>query len=98
MSHLHKSLKLEDYFTYLGSNVSSTESNDNICRGKAWTAIDRLSIMWKSDLYDKIKRKLFLPEIAEIFLSNTYPKWVILNNIKFKIAKFNESNSMFEPH
>ena len=34
-----KPLKL-DHFTYLGSNISSTESNVNI--GKAWIAIDWL--------------------------------------------------------
>ena len=40
-----KPLKLTDYFTYLGSNISSSESNDNICIGKALTAIDRLLIV-----------------------------------------------------
>ena len=30
-----------------------------ICLVKAWTAIDRLSIIWKSDLSDKIKRVFF---------------------------------------
>ena len=31
-----------------GSNISSTESDINICIAKSWTAIDRLSIIWKS--------------------------------------------------
>ena len=35
-----------DYFTYLGSDISSTESDVNICMGNAWTAIDRLMIIW----------------------------------------------------
>ena len=35
-----KPLKLVEYFTYLGSNISSTEGDVNI--GKAWTAIKRL--------------------------------------------------------
>ena len=43
-------LKWVDKFTY-----SSTESDSNIHLVKAWAAIDRLSIMWKSDLSDKIK-------------------------------------------
>ena len=50
-----KPLKLVDKFTYLGSNISSTESDDNIRLSKAWTAIKRLSIIWKFDLSDKIK-------------------------------------------
>ncbi len=46
------SLKLVDKFTYLGSSVSSTEKDID-------TAIDRLSIIWKSDLTDKMKRSFF---------------------------------------
>ena len=47
------SLKLVDKFTYLGSSVSSTEKGINTRLTKSWTAIDRLSIIWKSDLTDK---------------------------------------------
>ena len=50
-----KPLKLVDNLTYLGSNIASTEINVNICIGKAWPAIDRLSIIWKSSPSDKIK-------------------------------------------
>ena len=50
------SLKLADKFTYLGSSVSSTENEINTHLAKAWTAIDRLSVIWKLDLYEKIKR------------------------------------------
>ena len=53
------SLKLIDKFTYLGCNVSSTETDINTRLAKAWTAIDRLSVIWKSDLTDKIKRSFF---------------------------------------
>ena len=54
-----KPLKLVDKFTHLGSNTSSTESNVNMCQLKAWTSINRLSIIWKFDLSDKIKRDFF---------------------------------------
>ena len=50
------SLKLVDKFTYLGSNVSSTETDINMRLAKAWTAINRLSAIWKSDLTNKMKR------------------------------------------
>ena len=53
------SLKLVDKFTYLGSSVSSTEKDIDTRLTKAWTAIDRLSIIWKSDLTDKMKRSFF---------------------------------------
>ena len=49
------SLKLVDKFTFLGSSVSSTETYINMRLGKAWTAINRLSVIWKLDLTDKIK-------------------------------------------
>ena len=51
-----KPLKLVDQFTYLGSNISSTESDVNIDKEKEWIAIDRLSIKWKSGLAEKRKR------------------------------------------
>ena len=47
------SLRLVDKFTYLGSSVSSTENDIDTRLTKAWTAIDRLSIIWKSDLTDE---------------------------------------------
>ena len=50
------SLKLVNKFTYLGSSVSSIETDINTRLAKAWTAIDRLSVIWKSDLTDRIKR------------------------------------------
>ena len=39
------SLKLVDKFTYLGSSVSSTETDINSQRPKAWTVIDWLSVI-----------------------------------------------------
>ena len=53
------SLKLLDKFTYLGNSVSSTEKDIDTRQTKAWTAIDKLSIKWKSDLTDKRKRSFF---------------------------------------
>ena len=48
------SLKLVDKFTYLGSSVSSTETDINTRLAKAMTATDKLSVIQKSDLTDKI--------------------------------------------
>ena len=48
-------MKLVNKFTYLGSSISSTESDVHKGQAKVWTAIDRLSIIWKSDLSDEIK-------------------------------------------
>ena len=35
---------------------------------KAWTAIDKLSIIWKSNLTDKMKRSFFLAAVVSILL------------------------------
>ena len=43
------SLKLEDEFTYQGNSVSSIGKDINMQQAEAWTAIDRLSVIWKSD-------------------------------------------------
>ena len=57
-------LKLVEKFTYLWSNVLSTETDINIWLAKAWTAIDRLSVIWKLNLTDKIKR--FFPSSSRV--------------------------------
>ena len=53
------SLKLVDMFTYQGSRVSSTETNINTRLPKASVAIERLSVIRKSDLTAKMKRSFF---------------------------------------
>ena len=62
------SLKLVDKFTYLGSSVSSTEKDIDTRLTKTWTAIDRLSIIRKSDLTDKMKRSFFQAAVVSILL------------------------------
>ena len=62
------SLKLIDKFTYLGSSVSSTETDINTQLAKAWKAIDRISVIWKSDLTDKIKHSFFQATVTSILL------------------------------
>ena len=46
------SLKSVDKFMFIGSSISSTEYNINIRLVKAWTAINWLLSIWKSDLSD----------------------------------------------
>ena len=52
-------LKLVDKFPYLGSRVSSTKNDISTWLAKAWTVIDRISVIWKSDLLDEIKCSFF---------------------------------------
>ena len=62
------SVKLVDKFTYLGSSVSSSKADINTRLAKAWTAIDRLLVIWKSDLTDKMKRSFFQAAVVSILL------------------------------
>ena len=62
------SLKLVDKFTYLGSSVSSTDTDIGTRLAKAWTAIDKLSVIWKSDLTDKMERSFFQAAVVLILL------------------------------
>ena len=75
-----KHLKLVDKFTYLGSSVSSTETDIDMRLAKAWTAIDRLLVIWKSDLTDEMKRSLFQAAVMSILLYGfttwTLTKWM----------------------
>ena len=43
-------LKLVDKISFQGSSVSSTKTGINTRIANTWTAIDRLSVIWKSDL------------------------------------------------
>ena len=61
-------LKLVDKFIYLWSSVSSTEKDIDTRLTKGCTAIDRLSIIWKSDLTDKMKRSFFQAAVVLILL------------------------------
>ena len=62
------SLKLVDKFTYLGSSVSSTETDIDTQLAKAWSAIDRLSVILKSLLTDKMKCSFFQAAVVSILL------------------------------
>ena len=62
------SLKLVDKFTYQGSSVSSIETDINMRLTKASIAINRLSVIRKSDLTDKIKRIFFQVAVVLILL------------------------------
>ena len=77
-------LRLVDKFTYLGSSVSSTEKDIDTLLTKAWTAIDRLSIIWKSDLTDKMKRSFFQAAVVSILLYGC-TTWTLTKRLEKKL-------------
>ena len=76
------SLRLVDKFTYLGSRVSSTENDTRLT--KAWTAIDRFSIIWESDLTDKMKRSFFQAAVVSILLYGC-TTWTLTKRLEKKL-------------
>ena len=57
-----------DKVTYLGSIGISSEKDINTWLAKAWTAIHKLSVIWKSDLTNKMKRCFFQAAVVSILL------------------------------
>ena len=77
-------LKLVDKFTNQGSSVSSTETDINTRIAKAWTAIDTLSVIWKSDLTDKMKHSFFQAAIVSILLYGC-TTWTLTKRMEKKL-------------
>ena len=78
------SLKLVDKFTYLEISISSTETDINTQLAKAWTAIDRLSVIWKTNMTDKMKRGFLKPTVEPILLYRC-TTWTLTKLIEKKL-------------
>ena len=77
-------LKLGDKFTNVGSSVSSTEKDIDMQLRKAWTAIDKLSIIWKSNLTDKMERSFFQAAVVSILLYGC-TTWTLTKRLEKKL-------------
>ena len=78
------SLKLVDKFSNLGSSVSSTEKDINTQLTKTWTAIDKLLVIWKSDLTNKMKRSFFHAAVMSILLYGC-TTWMLTKRLEKKL-------------
>ena len=64
-------------------------------QAKAWTGIDRLSIIRKSDLFDKIKCNFFQAAVVSIIL-NECTTWTLTNREKAKRELHKNATSYIE--
>ena len=64
--------------------VESTEKDIETRLTKAWTAINRLSIIWKSDLTDKMKRSFFQAAVTSILLYGC-TTWTLTKRLEKKL-------------
>ena len=78
------SLKQVDTFTYLGSNIGSTEKDVNIRIGKAWGALDGLNVLWKSDLPGNLKRDFFRAIVESVLLYGS-STWTLTKRLETKL-------------
>ena len=62
----------------------STEKDIDTRLTKAWTAINRLSIIWKSDLTDKMKRSFFQAAVTSILLYGC-TTWTLTKRLEKKL-------------
>ena len=78
------SLKLVEKFTNQGNTISSTKKDIDTWLMKAWTAINKLSIIWKSDLTDKMKRSFFQGAVVSILLYGC-TTWMLTKRLEKKL-------------
>ena len=69
---------------YIIVSVSSTEKDIDTQQTKTWTAIDRLSIIWRSDLTDKMKRRFFQAAVVSILLYGC-TTWTLTKRLEKKL-------------
>ena len=79
-----KHLKLVDKFMYLGSNISFSESDVNICLAKALIAIDWSDFHTINNLSDKIKQ-YFIQAVAVSVLLYGCTTWTLTKCIEKRL-------------
>ena len=78
------SMKLVDKFNYLRSSISSTEKDIDTRLTKKWTATDRLAVIWKSDLINKLKPSFFQAVVVSILLYGC-TTWTLTKQMEKKL-------------
>ena len=73
-----------DQSTYLSSNISSTKNDVSVRIVKMWIATDRLSIIWKSNLSDNMKREFF-QVVAVLVLLYGCTFWTLMKCLEKKL-------------
>ena len=77
-------LKLVDKFSYFENSVSSIKNAINTRLAKVWTAIDKLLVIWKSDLTEKINHSFFQAAVISILLYGC-TTWTLIKRMERKL-------------
>ena len=77
-------LKMVDDFQYLGSRIASTEKDITMCIGKAWSALQKLNVIWKSRLKRQLKINLFRATVETVLTYNA-TTWTLTKSLTRRI-------------
>lgn len=80
----NKPIQKVDQFVYLGSNIASTEADVNIRLAKAWSALDKLTVIWKSSLQDTTKRNFFQAVVTSVLVYGC-TTWTLTKTLEKRI-------------
>ena len=80
----HHPIFLCEHARVFSLNIVQTEKDIETRLTKAWTAINRLSIIWKSDLTDKMKRSFFQAAVTSILLYGC-TTWTLTKRLEKKL-------------
>ena len=78
-----KNIEHVEDFTYLGCKIKESESDIRVRKGKAWGACHSLAKLWKSNLRDSLKIRVFLALVESVLFygSETWTMTKRLNKI-----------------
>lgn len=77
-------LKQVKDFQYLGSRISSCETDINIRIGKAWAALSKMNVIWKSNMNRQLKISLFRSTVETVLMYGS-STWTLTKTLKQKI-------------
>ena len=61
-------MKSVEDFTYLGSRIISSDSDIQVRKAKAWSALNKMDKVWKSSLPLQMKRRFFSSVVESVLL------------------------------
>ena len=68
-------------FNYLGSCIASTEKETDTMLSKAWAALSKLDVIWKSSLPDYLKRNYFQATVESVLVYGA-TSWTITKSLE----------------
>ena len=77
-------IKQANEFKYLGSYIASTEQNINVRIGKAWSALNQLTNIWKSRLSKNLKRNFFRATVESVLVYGAIT-WTLTSTLENNI-------------